>query len=120
MALIEPAQNGPENGSGGRWTAPRVDDHAGQAAYHLGRAQALRSRVGVRETEHTTIATAQVHATLYLAEQQRLANLIALALAPAGISALFFSRALGLGPEARSLEDLADEIRKGLYPDDNA
>lgn len=62
-----------------------MDDHKGDAMAcligadnHVG--AEMPEQVG--EYKADVIATAQVHATLYLAEQQRIANLIALAALP--------------------------------------
>lgn len=55
-----------------------------------------------------TLASAQVHATLYLAEQQRATNLIALLVAEAEMEEVDYAKvreqiiAIVIGPEART------------------
>jgi len=83
-----------------------MTDHKTEAVNYL-----IASKIDARDDDGLKPAIAQVHATLYLAEQQRIANLIA-------YYALAFSQeANGTVPSQHTLKRLdvaSDQIIEGL------
>ena len=83
-------------------------DHVAEAQGHIESAHEQQAREG--EYEHSVrdnALLAQVHATLALVEQQRIANLIAIYVADGAAESGFISKGFDFGY-------MADQIREGL------
>ncbi|MAM53395.1 hypothetical protein [Microbacterium sp. UBA3394] len=90
-------------------------DHAAEARQHIEWAHERQSEEGITDRSVTdTALIAQAEATLALAEQQRIANVIALGQFRVMPSDLPWFRHLVIQPSGDVGIDLTDEVRTGL------
>lgn len=88
-------------------------DHAAEALDHIHSAN-IAAGHGEYASSDLEVKTAQVHATLALVEQQRIANLIALGQFRVGVSDLPHLRHLAVEPKGENNLQPVAEIREGL------